>query len=418
MKTLAALLTELLFGAPPVAQAAATAVAQTDQWHDLLTLSFQWRVTPQLWQRLQTLAIDLEPAVRSQFGQICRSVMVQSTTAAHRSTQVMAALAAAGISAVAFKGIGVMAGLYGKPSDRMVGDVDILIAPEDLAATMDTLIPLGFTPVLPGDLTDYLDYLQYRTRADNLFLVFKDASGFEIDLHWGLKAIAGVEFSVTEILTRAETVTLLNRPIRVASPADAMLLSVHHSVRDDLAPASAIKDLCDLQAWWNCRDRWSPQTVMQQATAVGLAHPLLALWQILADLDSAHPVSAEVTPLRASLPVREQAIVRHLKTLLTLQIAGETINRDLIHTLSWQTVKRFITRRFQKGKTVSFDQALWGINHHSHSKWSKVCQLVQAFLNLNRQKLEAYKALSHLQGPASQPDEAKKQKHLQDTLIL
>lgn len=390
-------LADLLFGDTATVNAAAATLAADNHWHDLLKLSFQWRVTPQLWQRLQSASSGCPGEVGQEFSRLCRVIAVQSTTAAHRSLKVMQALEAAGIKAVAFKGIGVMASLYGKPSDRMVGDVDILIEPEALPAVFEALQPLGFTPVLPGELKDYLEYLEHRTRADNLFLIFKDASGFEVDLHWGLKATAGVEFSVSGILERGETVTLLQQPIPVASPTDAMLLSVHHSVRDDLAPASAIKDLCDLQSWWMNRDRWQLDAVIQQAEKTGLLPALIALWQVLANYDAAHPAQAELVSLKRDLSPAIVNQAQNLQTLFTLQLQGENLNRDLVNGLNWSTVVRFIRRRLQKGNTLTFDKSLWGIRHSNKFNLNKICRLLQTLRGLDRKKLDAYKALSNLQ---------------------
>jgi hypothetical protein len=390
-------LADLLFGDAATVNAAATTIAADNRWRDLLALSFQWRVTPQLWQRLQSVEPGLPPEVRQEFSRLCRVIAVQSTTAAHRSVKVMQALEAAGVKAVAFKGIGVMASLYAKPRDRMVGDVDILIEPEALPAVFEVLQPLGFTPVLPGELKDYLEYLAHRTRADNLFLIFKDASGFEVDLHWGLKATAGVEFSVAGILERRETVTLLQQPILVASPVDAMLLSVHHSVRDDLAPVSAVKDLCDLQQWWMNRDRWQLDAVIQQARATGLLAPLLALWQTLADRNATHPSHQTSDYLHTLLSPQDWTAAQSLQRLLVLQLAGENLNRDLVNGLNWTTVQRFIRRRLQKGNTLAFDQSLWGIRHSNAFNLNKIRRLLRALTGLDREKLDAYKALSKLQ---------------------
>jgi hypothetical protein len=252
-------------------------------------------------------------------------------------------------------------------------------------------------PVLPGDLNDYLDYLHHRTRADNLFLILKDASGFEIDLHWDLKATAGVEFSVTDILSRAVTATLLHQPIQVTNPVDAMLLSIHHSVRDDLAPASAVKDLCDLHTWWLNRDRWELETVIHQAEKTGLLAPLIALWQILAAHDATHPAQHEFQDIRAHLTAEVLSTAQNLQNLFTLQLQGENLNRDLVNGLNWSTVQRFIRRRLQQGSTLSFDQSLWGIRHSGGFNLKKIQRLFKTLFQLDRRKLDAYKALSNLQ---------------------
>ncbi|HEY9648001.1 MAG TPA: nucleotidyltransferase family protein, partial [Chroococcidiopsis sp.] len=366
-------------------------------WSDLLQLSYKWRVTPQVWQRLQALEIALDPTIKQEFAQLCRMVAVQSSTASYRSAHVLHRLNQAGVNAIAFKGIGLIAGLYGKPGDRMVGDVDILIPPADLSATCTALTELGFSADIDGNLTEYLDYLATRTREDNYFLVLKDAKGFEIDLHWQLKAIAGVQLNVQDLIDRAVTVSLHSQPVRVANPVDAILLTAHHSLRDDFAPKTALKDLCDLSAWWAVRDRWALDNLITQAQATGLTQALLCLWQVLADLNPDSPVSAGIAQFAATLSAADQETARSLSELFHWQLQGNSVNRDLLHSLNFETIKRFIVRRLQKGATLSFDQSLWGIRHNRQLSWAKFQRLWHDLTTLDRRKLNAYKALSHIQ---------------------
>ncbi|HEY9644825.1 MAG TPA: nucleotidyltransferase family protein, partial [Chroococcidiopsis sp.] len=116
-------LAHLILADAATVQATATELSAEAGWSDLLQLSYKWRVTPQVWQRLQALEITLDPTVKQEFAQLCRMVAVQSSTASYRSAHVLHRLNQAGVNAIAFKGIGLIAGLYGKPGDRMVGDV-------------------------------------------------------------------------------------------------------------------------------------------------------------------------------------------------------------------------------------------------------------------------------------------------------
>ncbi|MGD1904248.1 MAG: nucleotidyltransferase family protein [Geitlerinemataceae cyanobacterium] len=386
-------LAEILFATPDRARTIVTELTKNDDWPSLSNFAYERRVAPQLWQRLQQLEIALPDDARDRLGRLCRSIAVQSTTAAHRSVQVMQALAATKIDAVAFKGIGVMANLYAKPSDRMVGDVDVLVAPESLDGTIAALDAIGFKPKLPGELDDYVTYLEGRAREDNLVLVFEDKTGFEVDLHWGLKAIGGIEFPVADVLARKTTALLLGREIAVASPIDAMLLSVHHAVRDDLDPASALKDLADLSRWWQCSDRWAIAEVVHHARESGLLPPLVALWQILVSYGAIAPI--HFTPLDIAPETLAQA--NGLRGLFELRLRGETLNRDLLHGLNWSIVKRFIRRRLHWNSAARFDKALWGIRD-KRLNWSKVRRLVRTLRGLDRDTLNAYKALAKLQG--------------------
>ncbi len=390
-------LAQLLLGDTATAQAAAASLSKAGQWSDALKLSFEWRVTPQFWQRIQELSLELPEATRKEISGLCRIISIKSNTAAHRSAQVLTRLAADDIPAIAFKGIGVMASLYAKPSDRMVGDLDLLIAPEALQATCDTLQSLGFCPVVSGDLTNYLDYLDHRTRQDNLFLIFKDRSGFEIDLHWGLKAIAGSQFSVPSLIEQAVQGHLLGQAVTVANPVDAVLLATHHSVRDDFAPASSVKDLCDLQAWWSKSEDWSVTDLAKRAQQVGLSVPLLALWTILAEQNPTGPAVKGVQALQQTLSPADQTQALHLALLFRCQLDGETINRDVLHSLSLTTLIRFVKRRWQKPQTLSFDQSLWGVQSETYTSAFKRQRLFRTLRHLNSRKLSAYRTLAALQ---------------------
>ena len=390
-------LVEFLSGDAATAQSAAQTLTENQLWSDALRLSFDWRVTPHFWRQVQALPVALPEATRKEIAALCRMVSIKSTTAAHRSRQVLTHLADANIPAIAFKGIGVMASLYGKPSDRMVGDLDLLITPDVLPATCQSLQSLGYEPVIAGDLKNYLAYLDHRTRQDNLFLIFKDRSGFEIDLHWGLKAIGGHPFPVTDVIGRAVQAELMGQCVTVASPTDAMLLATHHSVRDDFAPPSSVKDLCDLQTWWTQSQNWSIEVLVKQAQQVGLLLPLLAMWTLLAAYNPTEPITTGISILRQSLSAAERTQADHLVLLFRLQLDGETINRNLLHSLSWTTLTRFIKRRFQQQDTLSFDQTLWGIESESRLSVSKRQGLFKALQRLNTRKLNAYRTLAALQ---------------------
>jgi hypothetical protein len=101
--------------------------------------------------------------------------------------------------------------------------------------------------------------------------------------------------------------------------------------------------------------------------------------------------------IQTHLTAEIRSTAQNLQSLFTLQLHGENLNRDLVNGLNWSTVQRFIRRRLQKGGTLSFDQSLWGIRHSGAFNFKKVQRLFQTLLQLDRQKLDAYKALSNLQ---------------------
>jgi Uncharacterised nucleotidyltransferase len=399
-------LTQLLLAEPSKAQ---TIVQQLNEqqgeqagdqqlWRDLVALAGYWRVIPQLRQALQTLKVQLDPVAQKELTHRATVAAIQSTTVAHRGVVAMQGLQDCGVSAIAFKGIGLLGQLYAKACDRMVTDIDVLIHEADLAQACACLTALGFSAEVSGSLDDYLDYLKNRTCPDNYFLIFKDAQGIEIDLHWTLMATASGRFEVDDLLQRGEMATVQGRSIRVASPADAMLLTVHHALRENFAPDTTTKDLCDLSAWWASCDRWDLSEVIERAKATGFATALLALWHMLVALNPEHPAQQGIDALSAQL---SKAACREAMTfaeVFQMQVEGHAVNTAFVNVLDWKTIQRFIHRRLQKNSTLAFDKVLWGIQHDPQMYWRKLQHLWQTVAQLDRRKFRTYQALARMNG--------------------
>jgi Uncharacterised nucleotidyltransferase len=391
-------LVNLLLGDRQAAETAIDYITQNDLWLSVVGMTTLWRVVPQLRQRIQEFSLNLDTNTKRELQKVSNAATAQANIAAHRSAQALHQLNAALIPAITFKGIGLIGNLYSKPSERMVNDVDVLINAEDLHQTCEILSELGYKPEVSSELDNYVNYLECRTHPDNLFLVLKNQAGFEIDLHWGLVATAKAQLNTQEIIQKAQEVKLNGTPIRVASPPDAMMLTVHHAVRESMAPSTTIKDLFDLAKWWQWEgERWQLDEVIQHAKDCGLSQPLLALWQLLSDFDSHSPAQKGVIKLSASLTAKENKDAQGLVELFKLQLQEGKINRDILHIFSISFIKRFLNRRLQKAETIKFDNALWGIKTTNTTRIARVSKLFKEITQLNFSKFNAYKALLRVQ---------------------
>jgi hypothetical protein len=111
------------------------------------------------------------------------------------------------------------------------------------------LTDLGFAPSFSAPLDAYLDVMGRRPYLDNAFPVVRDSRGLKIDLHCCVSGTPAAVRQAETILERAELAALGGRRVAVVTPEDAILLTVHHALRNQLALPSVTKELRDLRSW-------------------------------------------------------------------------------------------------------------------------------------------------------------------------
>ena len=305
-------LLRLLFSRAPRAKAGALCIAREGGWAECARLAHSWGVLPRLRERLEALAIGVPAAVDGEITRLVWDGYVRSAREAESGLRVLGALGAAGVRAAGFKGLSSMARLYPDVKGRVMVDVDVLIAERDLARTAAVLGELGFAPEVECELADYVQFTRNAPGfGGNEEMSFRNQRGNTIDLHWRL----GAGFDVDEILRGAEPVTLLGKEFLAVSAVYAVLLCVHHSLRNHFSPDKIMRDLQDLERW---RGVWDWDTVRAGAAARGLTVPLLAMVGILNGFDGKVEIGAEAEKLVAlfHLQAREGPLERDLLYLL------------------------------------------------------------------------------------------------------
>ncbi len=180
----------ILAGAPP--QAATTAPDLPDApdaaWVTVLPLARQEGVAGLLYRALRTRGWlgTLPTANRREFEAAYYQTLAATTVAVSEGVRVQQAWSDAGIASVAMKGVALAATVYADAGVRPLGDIDLLVAPADLAGAERTLANLGYA-ILPH----YAQRGPHTALAERGFL-HTTAPRMQLDLHhapWSRPAI-------------------------------------------------------------------------------------------------------------------------------------------------------------------------------------------------------------------------------------
>jgi hypothetical protein len=208
-------------------------------WDALLAEAARQGVAPLLYQRLlarqqlprlpQPAAEALHLAFHRQWGK--NQVRMQAL--AH----VLDLLAAAGIRPIALKGAGLVLTVYDELAVRPIGDVDLLVAPEQFRPALQQLLACGgrATHDEPFDGA-------YELVTHHVALVFPQVSQVVVELHhqWlSLPARQAGLVTLPELRSRAQTAQWAGRQVDVLGAGDQVLhlcahLSIHSAVMQRL----------------------------------------------------------------------------------------------------------------------------------------------------------------------------------------
>jgi hypothetical protein len=208
-------------------------------WDALLAEAARQGVAPLLYQRLlagrqlprlpQPAAEALHLAFHRQWGKN----QVRLQTLAH----VLDLLAAAGIRPIALKGAGLVLTVYDELAVRPIGDVDLLVAPQEFRPALQQLLACG------GRATHDEPFEgAYELVTHHVALVFPQVSQVVVELHhqWlSLPARQAGLVALPELRSRAQTAQWAGRPVDVLGAEDQVLhlcghLAIHSAVMQRL----------------------------------------------------------------------------------------------------------------------------------------------------------------------------------------
>lgn len=215
----------------------------------LVDAAHQHHVVPYLSANLDRL--DISAQAKSELEVAAGRQYAGAAVLAADLSAVMDSLRAAGVRALAVKGVALAAQAYGDYSIRGAGDLDLLVPPEELACAHQALLKAGWKAAagypVPGSTWAWRHLV--RT-GHELTLV---GSHSEIDLHWHL-APTRTTFPDFEVLWgRRATVSVAGHPTPTLSPYDALTHSAGHAAKDEWR---WLRSLLDVHALMADGDTW------------------------------------------------------------------------------------------------------------------------------------------------------------------
>jgi hypothetical protein len=235
-----------------------------DDWLALLQQAGRYFLGPLLYQRLirERPAQSLVPSETEQtLQQVYYWTLKKNMLAYHLLGQVLARLQAAGVRVLLLKGAYLAEQVYGDIGLRPMGDLDLLVSPQDLQLSLDLLREMGFTSHRP-----------YFAEADGALhfhapAMIKDEVA--IELHWNLVVPSSpVQIDIQGLWNRAQPITLEDGQAWALAPEDLLLyLCIHaaygHQFREQLRSlvdiAEVIRHFRQILPWETMADtaaRW------------------------------------------------------------------------------------------------------------------------------------------------------------------
>lgn len=344
-RTAAGLLADLVLGDHVRAASAVRTVSAARKWPVVVSLARAWRVLPPVIETLRDLEIELPEDERDLLRRNAQDTAVQSTLVVHRAVRLLGDLEAAGVEAMAFKGVALIGGLYGNPAHRMISDIDLLIPERSVDVVVEMLRVRGLVPRSYDSVAHYRSH-RPGVRSQNHALSFCDAQGVETDLHWRLgERPDAVEF-VESLLDRAVETPLLGQVIRTPAPEDSILLSVHHLIRSDLRLASLFKDLRDILSWCVLRpESWSDRALISRARDLGMEPAVLACWEVIAAGNDNERVAEGIGLFRSCMSADQIQRATAITRLILHRIEQGRSNADLVAFYQPGALRRWLRSR-------------------------------------------------------------------------
>jgi hypothetical protein len=293
-----------------------------------------WRVAPQVRRRISELDAQVNAETTGRLREIAVAGAAEAALVVRRAAAVAARLDMAGVGYVAFKGVALIAGLYGDTGARMVADFDLLVQERDLTAVEASAVAEGFHRMATfehASLGEWKRAVHADPEMRDPSFTYFDDTGVAVDAHVGVGFRPAPAMEVATVIARAERHVLAGRSMVIASPLDAQVLTAHHLISSEFKPYTAVKDFCDLQAWWGTwPERWDLDHLVRLTRASGLGAGLLGGWCALAARDPEATVATVGVPaLERELRPSDRRDARHLVRLFQHQLERGQLHPDL-----------------------------------------------------------------------------------------
>lgn len=279
------LLFRLLRWDGPRAEPEELAALRPEAWHALIELAIERAVAPLLRQRLRESGLgELPPA---ELRDRLESVYQATALRAMRIYADLARIArlAEGLPLVVLKGPALAAPIYGNVALRAIGDLDLLVAEDQVGRLASRLEASGYRPLEHADEAAVLPH--------HLPPYVNPSAACPVEIHWQLtRPGAPYTIPVAEIWGRLEPLSMPGCTALGLAPEDLLIyLAVHATYHHDLIGVGP-RPLCDIaQLIAVCGDTLSWAAIVERATRWRCGRGLALALALAADL-----VGAAVPP--------------------------------------------------------------------------------------------------------------------------
>jgi hypothetical protein len=198
-------------------------------WERLWAQGHLHEVLPLLATTIRRLApqIAIPPGWLARAQRRLYGTLVRNTTLADTLVEVLGALQAAGVEGLPVKGVVLAETIYGGLERRSLGDIDVLVRPDDLERARATLAELGFRQPRGLDLDFDIAFHPFHDPP-----YYRAAAGGEIclELHWALWNPSFFRLGSGPLWQRSRVVQVHGVGMRTLTPEDMLLhLAIHRS---------------------------------------------------------------------------------------------------------------------------------------------------------------------------------------------
>jgi len=254
-----------------------------------------------------------------------------SATGLAQLAQIIAAMTAAGVKAVPFKGPVLAQLAYDDPALRLFGDLDLLVDPAQAERALAVLERLGYRTAL-GDLTPgrLRAYHRYNGQ-DILFATGK----LPVEPHWAPAPRSLVmQVDVSAMIDRAGSIIVGGHILPCLSVEDCVLLLALQAAKDQWRRVQPAQDLAALAVRYPLAD-WD--IVLIRANQSGLRRAVLMALLLAADLFRA-PIPGDLLAL-ARHDIECRALVQSVRERLGEPV-GESVSVFRLTRFHWRLRER------------------------------------------------------------------------------
>jgi hypothetical protein len=223
---------------------------------------------------------------------------------------ILAALDAQGLPALPYKGPALAAAVYGSPTLRQPGDLDLLVPDACLAGARAVLLDRGYRDALAGVAPEArVSHYQHA--------MVRDRDGIRLELHWAF-APRYFGFRLPVAAVAREPLVLHGRRVAAIAPVDLLVVLAVHGGRHLWGRLAWV---CDVAELLRARPDLDGAATLARAEALGARRMLLVALALARDLLGAAlpgPLGAATAADRAA-----GALARRLGARILEERAGD-----------------------------------------------------------------------------------------------